>query len=62
MQLDHIVSHLKEVNLAQFAERHGLPLRTLVRIRNRTNKVAPTLGTIQLVSTAIETDLRKGKR
>lgn len=61
MQLHHIVSHLKQVNLAQFAERHGLPLRTLVRIRNESNKVAPTIGTIQLVSMAIETDQRKEK-
>lgn len=57
MNTTEIQTHLCGINVTDFAQRHKLPLRTLVRIKSGVGQ--PTRATAKLVAEAIKKDRKK---
>ena len=49
-------------NLAAFAKRHKVPLRTLTRIKASKDDYAPTAGTVALLEAAFKKDAKRVKQ
>jgi 2-hydroxychromene-2-carboxylate isomerase len=58
MNKTQIRAHFKTINVSRFGERHGIPLRTLWRVKKRGESVSSR--TLARVSRAIAADVAAG--